>query len=168
MVMSSSNMNAAVHTSARVHRCRDDVPATSAIWLTSPSGSRCQEGCSQQPFPVMGVLTFTPNHPPVPTVSCDPPVRQSHHRCHLLLGAASRGLRSLLVVHNDGSGQPVAPVRTLGRLRVSQLTAPCPCGLADEGPRDGGKRTTQHQPKERQSRSGTDPRLVTAGRARLP
>ena len=31
MVMSSSNMNAAVHTSARVHRCREDVLGTSAI-----------------------------------------------------------------------------------------------------------------------------------------
>jgi hypothetical protein len=29
--MSSSNMNAAVHASTRVHRCRDDIPATSAI-----------------------------------------------------------------------------------------------------------------------------------------
>src|SRR5580698_9687715 len=100
MVMSSSSMNAAVHTSTSVHRCRDDVPGTSAIWLTPPSGSRCQEGCSQQPFPVMGVLTFTARHPPVPTVSCDPTVRQSDHRCHLLPGAASRGPRSLLVVHN--------------------------------------------------------------------
>ena len=27
-------MNAAVHTSARVHRCRDDVPGSSAICLT--------------------------------------------------------------------------------------------------------------------------------------
>jgi len=31
----SSNMNAAVHTSTRVHRCRDDVPRTSAICLTT-------------------------------------------------------------------------------------------------------------------------------------
>jgi hypothetical protein len=122
-------MNAAVHTSSRVHRCRDDVPVPSAIYLTTQSGGRCHEGCSQQPFPVMGVLTFTARHPPVPTVSCDPPVRQSHHRCHLLPGAASRGPRSLLVVHNDGSGQPVAPVRTLGRLRVSRLTAPARPGL---------------------------------------
>jgi hypothetical protein len=34
-VMSSSNMNAAVHTSTRVHRCRDDIPGTSAIYLTT-------------------------------------------------------------------------------------------------------------------------------------
>jgi hypothetical protein len=32
-VISSSNMNAAVHTSARVHRCRDDVPGSSVICL---------------------------------------------------------------------------------------------------------------------------------------
>ncbi len=31
-------MNAAVHTSTSVHRCRDDVPGTSAICLTTPSG----------------------------------------------------------------------------------------------------------------------------------
>jgi hypothetical protein len=34
--MSSSNMNAAVHTSSRVHRCRDDVLGTSAIHLNTP------------------------------------------------------------------------------------------------------------------------------------
>src|SRR5947208_13179634 len=34
--MSSSNMNAAVHTSARVHRCRDDIPGSSATYLTTP------------------------------------------------------------------------------------------------------------------------------------
>jgi hypothetical protein len=28
-------MNAAVHTSARVHRCRDDIPGSSAISLTT-------------------------------------------------------------------------------------------------------------------------------------
>jgi hypothetical protein len=28
-LMSSSNMNAAVHTSTRVHRCRDDVLGSS-------------------------------------------------------------------------------------------------------------------------------------------
>lgn len=33
-------MNAAVHTSTSVHRCRDDVPATLAIYLTIPSGGR--------------------------------------------------------------------------------------------------------------------------------
>src|SRR5262249_55936185 len=39
-------MNTAVHTSTSVHRCRDDIPATSAICLTTPSGGRCQEeGC---------------------------------------------------------------------------------------------------------------------------
>src|SRR5260370_33894710 len=41
MVISSSNMNAAVHTSTNVHRCRDDIPGTSAICLTTPNGGRC-------------------------------------------------------------------------------------------------------------------------------
>src|SRR5512132_83601 len=50
-------MNAAVHTSTRVHRCRDDVPRTSAICLTTPSGGRCHDGCGQQAFPVKRVLT---------------------------------------------------------------------------------------------------------------
>jgi hypothetical protein len=31
-------MNAAVHTSARVHRCRDDVLGMSAIYLTTQGG----------------------------------------------------------------------------------------------------------------------------------
>ena len=31
-------MNAAVHTSTRVHRCRDDVLGISAICLTTPGG----------------------------------------------------------------------------------------------------------------------------------
>jgi hypothetical protein len=44
MVMSSSNMNAAVHTSTSVHRCRDDIPGTSAISLTTPSGGCCLAG----------------------------------------------------------------------------------------------------------------------------
>jgi hypothetical protein len=30
-----------VHTSTSVHRCRDDVPGTSAICLTTPGGGRC-------------------------------------------------------------------------------------------------------------------------------
>jgi hypothetical protein len=36
-------MNTAVHTSTSVHRCRDDIPGTSAIGLTTPSGGRRQE-----------------------------------------------------------------------------------------------------------------------------
>ena len=43
MVMSSSNMNAAVHTSTSVHRCRDDISGTSAIGLTTPSGGRSRQ-----------------------------------------------------------------------------------------------------------------------------
>src|SRR5438067_1393236 len=31
-------MNAAVHTSTSVHRCRGDIPGTSAIYLTIPRG----------------------------------------------------------------------------------------------------------------------------------
>jgi hypothetical protein len=50
MVMSSSNMNTAVHTSTSVHRCRDDIPGTSAICLTTPSGGRGHNGCGQQEF----------------------------------------------------------------------------------------------------------------------
>jgi hypothetical protein len=38
MVISSSNMNAAVHTNTRVHRCRDDVLGTSGTCLTIPGG----------------------------------------------------------------------------------------------------------------------------------
>ena len=49
-------MNAAVHTSTSVHRCRDDVPGTSAIYLTQ-SGGRCHDGCGQQALPIKGVLT---------------------------------------------------------------------------------------------------------------
>jgi len=30
-------MNTAVHTSTSVHRCRDDMPGTSAIGLTTPA-----------------------------------------------------------------------------------------------------------------------------------
>jgi hypothetical protein len=32
-------MNAAVHTSTRVHRCRDDVPGSSAICLTTQAAA---------------------------------------------------------------------------------------------------------------------------------
>jgi hypothetical protein len=58
-------MNAAVHTSTRVHRCRDDVLGTSAICLTTPSGGRCHEGTSQQAFPVEWVLTSTAGQPDI-------------------------------------------------------------------------------------------------------
>ena len=50
-------MNTAVHTSTSVHRCRDDIPGTSAICLTTPSGGRGHDGCGQQAFPVERVLT---------------------------------------------------------------------------------------------------------------
>jgi hypothetical protein len=43
-------MNAAVHTSTSVHRCRDDVPGGSASCLTTPCGGRCHDGCGQQVF----------------------------------------------------------------------------------------------------------------------
>jgi hypothetical protein len=59
MVISSSNMNAAVHTSTSVHRCRDDVPGDSAICLTTPSGGPCHDGCGQQAFPVKPMKTIT-------------------------------------------------------------------------------------------------------------
>ncbi len=35
-------MNAAVHTSTRVHRCRADILGTSATCLTTPSELRAQ------------------------------------------------------------------------------------------------------------------------------
>src|SRR5258708_1729503 len=52
-------MNAAVHTSTSVHRCRDDVPGTSAICLTTSSGGRELGECRGEqgvPVAVGGVL----------------------------------------------------------------------------------------------------------------
>ena len=43
-VISSNNMNAAAHTSTRVHRCRDDVSAPSAIGPTAPGCGRHGKG----------------------------------------------------------------------------------------------------------------------------
>src|SRR4051794_11051807 len=47
MVMSSSNMNAAVHTNTTVHLCRDEVSARSAICLTALIGGFRHDGTVQ-------------------------------------------------------------------------------------------------------------------------
>ena len=57
-LISSSNMNAAVHTSIRVHRRRDDVHGSSAICLTSPSGGSC--------LPAIASVTTAPRSPHLP------------------------------------------------------------------------------------------------------
>src|SRR5512133_1449721 len=84
MVISSSNMNAAVHTSTSVHRCRDDILGTSAIYLTAARGGRSrqmQRSCQNCKWNVsstwgwVGVDTSRETTcPPAPSYGPEPPV----------------------------------------------------------------------------------------------
>jgi hypothetical protein len=123
-------MNAAVHTNARVHRCRDDVPGTSAICLTTPIGDS---------FAGSSISVPLGNHPgtthsrigwmetvrrrrgdnmkmhPCPSMDHDEPVgsslvvhgRRGHRNAERTSARHSNGnARSHLRVHHRRTGEP--------------------------------------------------------------